>query len=43
MLLRRYKVAEMKQVEVKPLGDLGNFDEPVTKKDSKSGKKKAEK
>ncbi len=40
MLLRRYKVSEIKQVEVKP---LGNLDEADTKKESKSNKKKTEK
>ncbi len=40
MLLRRYKVTELKQVEVKPTGNVNEGG--GTKKDSKAGKKKAE-
>ncbi len=40
MLLRRHKVAEVKQVSVKP---LGNVDGGLTKKESKTKRKKSEK
>ncbi len=40
MLLRRHKVTELKQVEVKPTGNLSEGG--GTKKESKPSKKKAE-